>query len=1016
MWEEEGNVEFADENYAREIMQLFTVGLLRLNEDGTEIVNDEGAPEKVYTNDDIEEYARVWTGFVGQMLRGNAESSYENPIDPMYIEAEFRDRFPKMGLNGVYIGDGYPLCSDLPQRHFLSKGAKYRLVGKVPIPEVHNSPDAWKEDGENVGLSLGNGSGLFKALCVDEGSGGCSFPVTVTLSSSLDCSGIECSIDTVRLVEVAGLFYEYIRPACVQQSFYNDGKVLARRYEETNIVCGDPRLEVAVAASCQGEYDDWEWNEFFFGERVSFDTANRRGGGATCTAADSPNCDDAVIGTRCYDNGYYWTGGSCDLGVLISETGKIAVAHLPQGLDPTVVDSSVRAGVRKTYFRAEWMGSFENIVDSCSSNPLCQQIGDACGCRVTVEDSQVFSSVPSRDDLLSQLSIGAFEPSFPPQRTLGGIDVYTTDEGLSSQSIFGVVDEYGVRKYFLNTISNVLVGGTDIGFRNPPHFVSLVDAEPRDAHYETDAALDHYFYHPNTAPFLAIRFAQRFGISNPSPRYIKAIAMAFKTGSFELSDNGGTRTFGSGAYGDLAATFAAVLLDREARSEVLDADPTHGALKEPLIKLLGLMRSLNFELKEDEPWVEFGLRLKARIGQAAHRIPTVFSFFLPEYQPSGPVAQGSLVAPEAQLLTGPRIIDSLNGIFSMIRYGLSSCYGGFGREEGGRNNPECNEIASPNYDGPVNSGELTYSISGSPAQIVDELALLLTSGRLSPENRQRIEEAISAEPETEAIKTAQLLIASTPEFHATNLVRKSGEERPVDPSPQPSSKPYKAVVYLLLAGGADTYNVLAPHSCPQTNSNGQTLLEQYYNERTSIAITDAERSLTIDATGQPCDQFVIHEDLPSVERLYSRGDLAFFANTGALDVPVTKEDYERLTQTELFAHNTMQREAQRVDPWDLAPGTGILGRMADVLANKGFTPQPITVEDASIATVGVPGQAIPPIIVSPDGLNEFDLKAEEEEMDVADYVFDLNDGTTLHSSIFAETWSDKLQKVSLDYE
>ena len=98
----------------------------------------------------------------------------------------------------------------------------------------------------------------------------------------------------------------------------------------------------------------------------------------------------------------------------------------------------------------------------------------------------------------------------------------------------------------------------------------------------------------------------------------------------------------------------------------------------------------------------------------------------------------------------------------------------------------------------------------------------------------------------------------------------------------------------------------------------------------------------------------------------------------------------------------------------MAPGTGILGRMSDVLASKGFSPQPITIEDATIATVGVPGAAngVSPIIASPFGLNEFDQKADEEELDVADYVHDLNDGTTLHSSIFAETWSQKLQKVS----
>lgn len=48
-----------DENYAREIMQLFTIGLVRLNSDGTP---QSGASE-TYTQDDVSGLARVFTGF-----------------------------------------------------------------------------------------------------------------------------------------------------------------------------------------------------------------------------------------------------------------------------------------------------------------------------------------------------------------------------------------------------------------------------------------------------------------------------------------------------------------------------------------------------------------------------------------------------------------------------------------------------------------------------------------------------------------------------------------------------------------------------------------------------------------------------------------------------------------------------------------------------------------------------------------------------------------------------------------
>jgi uncharacterized protein (DUF1800 family) len=51
-----------DENYAREIMQLFSIGLWQLNPDGTRQLNGQGQPIPTYSNADITELARVFTG------------------------------------------------------------------------------------------------------------------------------------------------------------------------------------------------------------------------------------------------------------------------------------------------------------------------------------------------------------------------------------------------------------------------------------------------------------------------------------------------------------------------------------------------------------------------------------------------------------------------------------------------------------------------------------------------------------------------------------------------------------------------------------------------------------------------------------------------------------------------------------------------------------------------------------------------------------------------------------------
>ena len=53
---------FPDENYAREIMQLFSFGLVHLNQDGSLMLDDNNAPIPTYDNAIISEMARVFTG------------------------------------------------------------------------------------------------------------------------------------------------------------------------------------------------------------------------------------------------------------------------------------------------------------------------------------------------------------------------------------------------------------------------------------------------------------------------------------------------------------------------------------------------------------------------------------------------------------------------------------------------------------------------------------------------------------------------------------------------------------------------------------------------------------------------------------------------------------------------------------------------------------------------------------------------------------------------------------------
>ena len=90
--------------------------------------------------------------------RGNIESEDgENNVDPMKILTEYRDVFPKMGLNGQYVGDKYPLCSDTPKHRFLKKGAKYLLLGSSSNSEHLDNPEEWANDPNAIRLTLSCG-------------------------------------------------------------------------------------------------------------------------------------------------------------------------------------------------------------------------------------------------------------------------------------------------------------------------------------------------------------------------------------------------------------------------------------------------------------------------------------------------------------------------------------------------------------------------------------------------------------------------------------------------------------------------------------------------------------------------------------------------------------------------------------------------------------------------------------------------------------------------------------------
>ena len=79
-----------NENYPRELLQLFTVGLYKLNQDGTLILDNQGNRIPTYDQDKIDQFTKVFTGWVHcnnstNPACPNVVLGAPNFIDPIYI-------------------------------------------------------------------------------------------------------------------------------------------------------------------------------------------------------------------------------------------------------------------------------------------------------------------------------------------------------------------------------------------------------------------------------------------------------------------------------------------------------------------------------------------------------------------------------------------------------------------------------------------------------------------------------------------------------------------------------------------------------------------------------------------------------------------------------------------------------------------------------------------------------------------------------------------------------------------
>ena len=91
---------FPDENYAREVMQLFTIGLYLLNDDGTQQTDVQG-PIPTYDADKIREYAEA-------SANGEIDAALDGLLNhqscPPYLSRLLIQRFVKSNPSRAYLG------------------------------------------------------------------------------------------------------------------------------------------------------------------------------------------------------------------------------------------------------------------------------------------------------------------------------------------------------------------------------------------------------------------------------------------------------------------------------------------------------------------------------------------------------------------------------------------------------------------------------------------------------------------------------------------------------------------------------------------------------------------------------------------------------------------------------------------------------------------------------------------------------------------------------------------------
>lgn len=109
------NTSSPNENYARELLQLFTIGLWELNQDGSVKLDSQNQPIPTYTQNTIKDFARALTGWTFPTQPGQSPLNSNPPyfVGVMEPRVTTHDTGAKTLLQGVTIPAGQSTTADM---------------------------------------------------------------------------------------------------------------------------------------------------------------------------------------------------------------------------------------------------------------------------------------------------------------------------------------------------------------------------------------------------------------------------------------------------------------------------------------------------------------------------------------------------------------------------------------------------------------------------------------------------------------------------------------------------------------------------------------------------------------------------------------------------------------------------------------------------------------------------------------------------------------------------------------